>query len=164
MSIARASLSVPRELEGAGEFVRDEPVAPAARHLVLAPPFAAVAHPMLEDARHHEPDERSLKRAGVTSLAAVIPVHSHYDHALDSPIVAQATGAVLVGSSSSANIAKGEGLPDARIRLVNLGDTVTFGCIIGGRGLVNRPKRRASVPFVLQIFHQPALSDCEIDR
>ena len=65
---------------------------------------------------------RSLQRAGVKSLAAVIPVHSHYDHALDSPFVALETGALLVGSSSTANIGKGYGLPDERIRVVNYGD------------------------------------------
>jgi len=70
---------------------------------------------------------RSLQRAGVKSLAAVIPVHSHFDHALDSPLVAQQTGAMLVGSGSTANIAKGYGFPDAGIRVVNPGDTVTFG-------------------------------------
>ena len=70
---------------------------------------------------------RSLKRAGVTSLAAVFPVHSHYDHALDSPAVAQETGALLVGSTSTANIGKGYGLPEARIRVVNFGDTLEFG-------------------------------------
>jgi L-ascorbate metabolism protein UlaG (beta-lactamase superfamily) len=70
---------------------------------------------------------RALKRAGVTSLAAVMPVHSHYDHAMDSPIVAMETGALLVGSSSTANIGKGYGLPEARIRVVNAGDSATFG-------------------------------------
>jgi L-ascorbate metabolism protein UlaG (beta-lactamase superfamily) len=70
---------------------------------------------------------KSLKRAGVTSLAAVFPVHSHYDHALDSPAVAQETGALLVGSTSTANIGKGYGLPEARIRVVKFGDTLEFG-------------------------------------
>src|SRR5579871_105644 len=89
------------------------------------------SRPPQSQLRNIRPDRdaisRSLKRAGVTSLAAVIPVHSHYDHALDSPIVAMETGALLVGSSSTANIAKGYGLPDARIRVVDMGDTVTFG-------------------------------------
>jgi L-ascorbate metabolism protein UlaG (beta-lactamase superfamily) len=39
----------------------------------------------------------ALKRAGVKSLAAVIPVHSHFDHAMDSAMVASLTGAMLVG-------------------------------------------------------------------
>ncbi len=70
---------------------------------------------------------RSLQRAGVKTLAAVIPVHSHFDHALDSPIVAQETGALLVGSSSTANIGKGYRLPDARMRVLNFGESVAFG-------------------------------------
>src|ERR1700704_4717239 len=45
---------------------------------------------------------QSLRRLGVTSLAAVVTVHSHYDHAFDSPVVAQHTGAMLVGSESTA--------------------------------------------------------------
>ncbi len=70
---------------------------------------------------------KALKRAGVTSLAAVIPVHSHFDHALDSPIVAMQTGALLVGSSSTANIGRGYGLPEERIRTVKFGDSLSFG-------------------------------------
>lgn len=71
---------------------------------------------------------RSLQRAGVKSLAAVITVHSHFDHALDSPIVAMETGAVLVGSESTANIGRGYGMPEARIRSVpGAGEKLTFG-------------------------------------
>ena len=70
---------------------------------------------------------RSLERAGVRELAAVIPVHSHYDHAMDSPEVAQRTGALLVGSESSANIARGVGFPEARIRVATPGEPMRFG-------------------------------------
>jgi len=89
------------------------------------------SRPPQNQMRNLRPDRdaisRALKRAGVTSLAAVIPVHSHFDHALDSPIVAMETGALLVGSSSTANIGKGYGLPEDRIRVVNVGDTAAFG-------------------------------------
>jgi len=65
------------------------------------------------------PDEvkidAGLAALGVTNAAAVIPVHSHYDHSMDSPLVAQRTGAVLLGSPSSANVGRGAGLPDDRI-------------------------------------------------
>ena len=71
--------------------------------------------------------ESALQKASVSSLAAVIPVHSHYDHALDSPIVAARTGALLIGSESSANIARGYNFPEDRIRIVNDGQTMTFG-------------------------------------
>jgi L-ascorbate metabolism protein UlaG (beta-lactamase superfamily) len=71
--------------------------------------------------------ERSLKRAGVDKLAAVIAVHSHIDHALDAPEVARRTGALLIGSQSTANIGRGWGLPEARIHVPGKGQTFTFG-------------------------------------
>jgi L-ascorbate metabolism protein UlaG (beta-lactamase superfamily) len=51
-------------------------------------------------------------------LAAVFPMHSHYDHAMDSPEVARRTGAVLIGSESTANIGRGWGLPESQIQVV----------------------------------------------
>lgn len=78
-----------------------------------------------------EPDreaiERALRRAGIESLAAVIVAHSHYDHAMDSPEVARRTGALLVGSESTANIARGWGLAEDRIRVVRPGEPLDFG-------------------------------------
>lgn len=76
---------------------------------------------------------RALARAGVTRLAAVMAVHSHYDHAMDAPEVARRTGALLLGSPTTAWIGRGDGLPEEQIRVVQpgvpirLGDfTVTF--------------------------------------
>lgn len=69
----------------------------------------------------------SLARIGVRRLAAVIPVHSHYDHAMDSPEVARLTGALLLGSESTANIGRGWNLPETRIRVVRHGETLAFG-------------------------------------
>ena len=57
----------------------------------------------------------------------MFPVHSHYDHAMDSPEVARRTGAQLVGSESTANIGRGVGLPDGQIRVVNPGEPMDFG-------------------------------------
>jgi L-ascorbate metabolism protein UlaG (beta-lactamase superfamily) len=68
-----------------------------------------------------------LRRAGVRRLAAVIAVHSHYDHAMDSPEVALLTGAALVGSESTANIGRGWGFPDERIVVPRSGETMRFG-------------------------------------
>ncbi|WP_194792782.1 MBL fold metallo-hydrolase [Caenimonas koreensis] len=70
---------------------------------------------------------RGLARAGVTKLAAVIPVHSHYDHAMDSPEVAKRTGAMLVGSASTANIGRGWKLPESQIRIARLNEPMQFG-------------------------------------
>lgn len=70
---------------------------------------------------------QALDRARVSRLAAVIPVHSHYDHAMDAPFVARWTGAQLVGSSSTANIGRGAGLPEDRIMVAVIGQPMTFG-------------------------------------
>ena len=70
---------------------------------------------------------RGLQRAGIDQLAAVIPLHSHYDHAMDSPEVARQTGAALLGSESSANIGRGWGLPEAQIEMVAPGEVYRFG-------------------------------------
>lgn len=61
----------------------------------------------------------ALRKAKVTSLAAVIPIHSHHDHAMDAPEVAKQTGAILVGSQSTTNIGRGSGLAEERIRSVS---------------------------------------------
>jgi L-ascorbate metabolism protein UlaG (beta-lactamase superfamily) len=71
--------------------------------------------------------EEALARAGVERLAAVIPVHSHYDHAMDSPEVARLTGALLLGSESTANIGRGAGLPEASIAVAQPGVARRFG-------------------------------------
>ncbi|MFZ1164679.1 MBL fold metallo-hydrolase [Mycobacterium sp.] len=56
-----------------------------------------------------------LARVGVRRLAAVIPVHTHFDHALDSALVADRTGALLVGGDSAANVGRGHGLSEDRL-------------------------------------------------
>jgi L-ascorbate metabolism protein UlaG (beta-lactamase superfamily) len=71
--------------------------------------------------------EAALKQMGVTRLAAVVPVHSHYDHAMDAPLVAQRTGALLVGGRSTMFIGRGLKLADARMREVKAGETLQLG-------------------------------------
>ncbi len=64
---------------------------------------------------------------GGPRLAAGFPVHTHYDHAMDSATVAQRTGAVLVGGESAANVGRGAGLGPDRIRVVTPGEPASFG-------------------------------------
>lgn len=68
-----------------------------------------------------------LARAKVSRLAAVIPVHTHIDHALDSALVADRTGAKLVGGESAANLGRGYGLPAERIVVALSGVPMTLG-------------------------------------
>lgn len=82
-----------------------------------------------------EPDlqaiTQGLQRSGISSshskLAAVIPLHSHYDHAMDAPEVARRTGALLLGSNSTAMVGRGWGLPERQIQVAELGKPYTFG-------------------------------------
>ncbi len=60
-------------------------------------------------------------------LDAVLPLHSHHDHAMDAPEVALRTGALLLGSDSTRMIGLGWGLPEQRMRVVRPGDVSTFG-------------------------------------
>lgn len=69
----------------------------------------------------------ALQRAGIKRLAAVLPVHTHYDHVLDSAVVAGRTDAVLVGGESAANVARGQGLPAERITVADSGGPMRFG-------------------------------------
>jgi L-ascorbate metabolism protein UlaG (beta-lactamase superfamily) len=78
-----------------------------------------------------EPDlaaiEAGLRQNEIERAAAVFPVHSHYDHAMDAPEVARRTGGVLFGSSSTANIGRGWGLPEAQIRVVRDREPIRLG-------------------------------------
>lgn len=56
-----------------------------------------------------------LAQAKVTRLNAVMPVHTHFDHALDCALVADRTGAQLVGGESAANVGRGYGLSEDRL-------------------------------------------------
>ena len=69
-----------------------------------------------------EPDlaaiEGMLSRFEINRLKAVIPVHSHFDHALDSAEIAKQTGAQLMGSTTTAQIAAGSHLPITQIKVI----------------------------------------------
>ena len=54
-------------------------------------------------------DEYRMRR-----LAAIIPVHSHFDHAMDIGAIANRSSASIIGSESTANIARGAGVPEGR--------------------------------------------------
>ncbi|MCF6387767.1 MBL fold metallo-hydrolase [Mycobacterium sp. MBM] len=66
-----------------------------------------------------------LGRLGVGSLDAVLPVHTHFDHAMDSAAVAELTGAKLVGGRSAAHI--GHRLPADRIVVTTPGESMRLG-------------------------------------
>lgn len=80
--------------------------------------------PIVSDAANinYALDEFRMRR-----LAAVIPVHSHYNHAMDVGAIANRTSASVVGTESTANIARGAGVPVDQIILATNGDSFQFG-------------------------------------
>ena len=71
--------------------------------------------------------EGCLTRLGVERLDAVMPVHTHFDHAMDSALVAKRTCAKVVGGTSAANLGRGAGLPDDRLLVVTPCEPVSLG-------------------------------------
>ncbi len=67
-------------------------------------------------------DEYRMRR-----LAAIIPAHSHWDHAMDVGALANRSSASILGSESTANIARGAGVPEDQIIVTEPGGSYTFG-------------------------------------
>jgi L-ascorbate metabolism protein UlaG (beta-lactamase superfamily) len=67
-------------------------------------------------------DEYRMRR-----LTAIIPAHSHYDHAMDIGAIANRSSASILGSESTANIARGAGVPEDQIVVVESGNPYSFG-------------------------------------
>ena len=57
-------------------------------------------------------DEFRMRR-----LAAIVPAHSHFDHAMDVGAIANRTSASVLGSESTAQIARGAGVPEDQITI-----------------------------------------------
>jgi L-ascorbate metabolism protein UlaG (beta-lactamase superfamily) len=72
------------------------------------------------------PDE-TLIAEHIPRADFVLVTHSHSDHLLDVPTVAKLTGAVVIGSEGSANIARAQGVPEKQLIIARGGDDLDFG-------------------------------------
>lgn len=57
----------------------------------------------------------------------IILSHSHFNHAMDVPYIANKTGAVVIGTESTCNIAINGGVPDEQIHAVRGGEDYAYG-------------------------------------
>ena len=69
----------------------------------------------------------TLNEYRMSRLAAIIPVHSHFDHAMDIGAIANRSSASILGSESTANIARGAGVPEDQVIIVSDGAEYSFG-------------------------------------
>lgn len=69
----------------------------------------------------------AMHEFGMRRLAAIIPTHSHFDHAMDVGALAKRSSASVLGSESTANLARGAGVPDDQIVIASGGEVYEFG-------------------------------------
>lgn len=69
----------------------------------------------------------TLAEYRMSRLAAIVPVHSHFDHAMDAGHVANRSTAVVLGSESTAYIARGADVPVDQSQILASGESRQFG-------------------------------------
>ena len=62
----------------------------------------------------------------VTTASYVLLSHSHFNHAMDMPYIARKTGAVVIGTESTVNIATNNGVPEEQTIVVKGGEDLAF--------------------------------------
>jgi L-ascorbate metabolism protein UlaG (beta-lactamase superfamily) len=70
---------------------------------------------------------RIIAELRIERLAAIIPSHSHFDHAMDVGVIANRSTAVVLGSESTANIVRGANLPVSQYQILADGEERRFG-------------------------------------
>jgi L-ascorbate metabolism protein UlaG (beta-lactamase superfamily) len=73
------------------------------------------------------PDAAAIARRAPKRADLIVVGHSHVDHLLDAPSVALATGAQLLGSVSTAHVARASGVPADRVITVKGGEDFEMG-------------------------------------
>jgi L-ascorbate metabolism protein UlaG (beta-lactamase superfamily) len=69
----------------------------------------------------------TLAEFRINRLAAIVPVHSHFDHAMDIGHLANRSSALVLGSESTANIVRGTEVPVAQSQILASGESRQFG-------------------------------------
>jgi L-ascorbate metabolism protein UlaG (beta-lactamase superfamily) len=78
-----------------------------------------------------KPQQQLIKKwltiTGGEKANAILISLSHYDHVMDAPYFAEPSSAMIVGSESTANVARGAGIAEDQIRIIKDRDSVTIG-------------------------------------
>ncbi len=117
------------------------------KHLWLDPHLSRHALSELLFSRISPVKERVL--AHVDAADGVVIGHSHFDHAIDTPVLAQHFGAQVYGAEDTLNYCRGYGVPEAQLHLL-AGDRATHHLgpfTIGARHSVHSPFALGQVPL-----------------
>ena len=99
--------------------------------------------------------------ADVDAADAVLVGHSHFDHAIDAPLIARHFGAHVYGAEDTLVYCRGQGVPEAQLHPLR-GDAATYALgpyTIAARRSVHSPFALGRVPFpggILEPFQLPA--------
>jgi L-ascorbate metabolism protein UlaG (beta-lactamase superfamily) len=83
------------------------------------------ARPTVGNATIVPPDTATIDKH-ITRANVIVVTHTHPDHALDVPYIAKKTGAMIVGTESTANLARASGVPDAQLTPVSGREQLTI--------------------------------------
>jgi L-ascorbate metabolism protein UlaG (beta-lactamase superfamily) len=93
---------------------------------LLVDPYVTRAA-MHDDSAALLPNADAIAQYTPEQASVILVSHSHYDHALDVPAIAQRTSAIVVGTESTANLARASGVTETHIRVAHGGDHFEFG-------------------------------------
>ena len=98
------------------------------------------------------PDTATIDKH-ITRANVILVTHTHPDHALDVPYIATRTGAIVVGTESTANLARATGVPERQLRPVSGREELKFAgvsvrVIPSRHGIFRRPSNPAAPPPV----------------
>jgi len=94
------------------------------------PPLASDPRPLIT-VNDFALSDRTVVDAHISKADYILITHTHLDHVLDMPYIARKTGALVIGTESTANFARDNGVPDAQILTVQGGDDLQLrGCSV----------------------------------
>ena len=71
--------------------------------------------------------DQAVIDAHIRKADFILVTHTHFDHVLDVPYIARKTGAMVLGTQSTINLARASGVPDSQLLPVKGGDDLEFG-------------------------------------
>ena len=86
-------------------------------HVLLVDPYVTRASLARCVAAPLQPDRNAIRRF-VPRADAIVAGHTHFDHVLDVPDIARATGARVFGSRSAATLCVARGVPSSQVEIV----------------------------------------------